>query len=376
MTMALSAALSELATDVGRPALLEDTAHSVLAYSRHTDVTDHVREQTILSQRAPEPVRRWLARYDLHLADGPVRLPSNPQLHMLPRLCLPLRDDGRLFGFLWFIEGKDPLDESQVAAITARAPAFVDLLAGQQLSDRAQLTPVLRRIMTGAELDPADHEVCRSLGLGPTDPVRVMVAIGRHPHGQAWPAVLESLARHAGARTVFVLPDEAHPAVVTTALTRAVDPPALEPGTGVGLGDEVGSVAHLREAHGSAVDAATCAAVFQETHGFLDWSHAGLHRMVPVLARYQADATTLTGIASLLADPRTAPLAQTATVFLDLAGNVQATAAALHLHRTSLYYRLERFESLTGVDLREGTQRTAVHLALKIAAFHQATAPA
>jgi DNA-binding PucR family transcriptional regulator len=34
---------------------------------------------------------------------------------------------------------------------------------------------------------------------------------------------------------------------------------------------------------------------------------------------------------------------------------------------TSLYYRLQRVELLAGTDLKDGTERLALHLALKVA---------
>ncbi|GAA0241143.1 helix-turn-helix domain-containing protein [Cryptosporangium japonicum] len=48
--------------------------------------------------------------------------------------------------------------------------------------------------------------------------------------------------------------------------------------------------------------------------------------------------------------------------FLDAAGNGPLAAAALHVHRTSLYYRLGRVHDLTGLDLADGATRLALHL--------------
>jgi len=42
----------------------------------------------------------------------------------------------------------------------------------------------------------------------------------------------------------------------------------------------------------------------------------------------------------------------TAETFLDLAGDVQATAARLFVHRTTLYQRLDRIDQLYKLDLR------------------------
>ncbi len=58
-------------------------------------------------------------------------------------------------------------------------------------------------------------------------------------------------------------------------------------------------------------------------------------------------------------------LLETLEVFLDLAGDVRATSARLRLHRSSLYYRLDRIAALLGRDLGDGLVRLDVHLALK-----------
>jgi sugar diacid utilization regulator len=53
-------------------------------------------------------------------------------------------------------------------------------------------------------------------------------------------------------------------------------------------------------------------------------------------------------------------------------GDVTAAAERLHLHRTTLYYRLDRIAELTGVDLREGRRRTDLQLALWLDAYRRA----
>jgi DNA-binding PucR family transcriptional regulator len=57
----------------------------------------------------------------------------------------------------------------------------------------------------------------------------------------------------------------------------------------------------------------------------------------------------------------------TLEVFLDLAGNVKATADALNVHRATLYYRLDRIEQVTGADLDRGEDRLTLHLGIKMA---------
>jgi len=70
----------------------------------------------------------------------------------------------------------------------------------------------------------------------------------------------------------------------------------------------------------------------------------------------------------LLAD---AVLSETAEVFLDCAGSASRAAAALSIHRQTLYYRLARIESLTGLDLSDGEARLLLHASLKAARLNR-----
>ena len=62
-----------------------------------------------------------------------------------------------------------------------------------------------------------------------------------------------------------------------------------------------------------------------------------------------------------------AAAAGTAAAYLDHAGNVVRAAAELRIHRQTLYYRLQRIEELTGLDLADGRDRLTLHLALTLA---------
>jgi len=61
----------------------------------------------------------------------------------------------------------------------------------------------------------------------------------------------------------------------------------------------------------------------------------------------------------------------TARVVLDLGGDVAAAAGRLYIHRTTLYYRLDRIADLIGVDLRHSAERTDLQLALWLAAYRR-----
>lgn len=73
------------------------------------------------------------------------------------------------------------------------------------------------------------------------------------------------------------------------------------------------------------------------------------------------------GLERLLADDQHLLLLETLETYLDLAGSAVATSRTLRLHRTSLYYRLQRVEELAETDLRDGGERLSLHLSLKLA---------
>lgn len=92
-----------------------------------------------------------------------------------------------------------------------------------------------------------------------------------------------------------------------------------------------------------------------------EWTAIGPYRLLTRLPAGPDPA-----VAPLLGPAHT-DLARTAESFLDHAGQAGRTAAALGIHRQTLYYRLSRIEHLTGLDLTRGEDRLLLHMALKSA---------
>ncbi|TQJ30008.1 helix-turn-helix domain-containing protein [Microbacterium sp. SLBN-146] len=57
---------------------------------------------------------------------------------------------------------------------------------------------------------------------------------------------------------------------------------------------------------------------------------------------------------------------ETVEVYLDEAGHVRAACERLHIHRTTLYYRLDNLPDVVKSALADGMQRSTLHLALKL----------
>ncbi|MEU9373314.1 helix-turn-helix domain-containing protein [Streptomyces sp. NPDC048255] len=153
---------------------------------------------------------------------------------------------------------------------------------------------------------------------------------------------------------------------------RGPGPAGVAGGAGVpaapsaGVADPVRALADLSTAWRQATAAARAAAAQPRLGPVAEWSAIGPYRMLADLASDPAHDPA----ARALLTPAHRELARTAEVFLDCAGQAGRAAAALGIHRQTLYYRLARVEQLTGLDLDEGEDRLLLHMALKAARLH------
>ncbi|MEU0969731.1 helix-turn-helix domain-containing protein, partial [Streptomyces sp. NPDC005917] len=108
--------------------------------------------------------------------------------------------------------------------------------------------------------------------------------------------------------------------------------------------------------------AATRAALAEPRFGpVAEWANIGPYRLLTALPPEASHDPAVT----VLLTPAHRELARTAEAYLDCAGQAGRTAAALGIHRQTLYYRLSRVEQLTGLDLDDGEDRLLLHMALK-----------
>jgi DNA-binding PucR family transcriptional regulator len=98
------------------------------------------------------------------------------------------------------------------------------------------------------------------------------------------------------------------------------------------------------------------------------WADLGAYRMLAHVAELpDAEGLLHPGLSRLLAQQGSESLVATLETYLDNACDTKLTAETLFLHRASLYYRLQRIESLIGASLHSGADRLALHASLKLA---------
>ena len=146
-------------------------------------------------------------------------------------------------------------------------------------------------------------------------------------------------------------------------VVRALPGPLLAVGT-------CGGTAALTDVHASLSNtqyAAYVAARIPQFGRAADWASLGVYAAFQHLYRDpSAPERICPGIGALL-DERAGTYRQTMRCYLECAAQAQQAAAQLHIHRTTLYWRLARAAELVPLDLRHGEDRLKLHLALTLA---------
>ncbi|GAA2323351.1 helix-turn-helix domain-containing protein [Streptomyces kunmingensis] len=380
--------VDEISALLGAPATLENRDFRLIAFGAQlsdgdadtefdASALDPVRTRSILTRSSTAAVRTWFEGFGIARATEPVRIPATPEAGVYRgRVCLPVRHRGIVLGYVWLLDDDPGPTQEQLDAAMEVAGRI-----GAQLADEAQagadLTREFHSVLTaerGWQRDMAVAALRTALG-SRADGLHAVVCVAPWPSANPddapsvrslpaadalctvpWGVTGQCLALLVRLRSAEVLA----PALNAAAKLRAragTDPVAA------GIGAPRNDLAELGAAWQEATAAARTALANPRLGPDTQWSAIGPYRLLTALP---AEAAHDPAVAPLLA-PAHRQLARTAETFLDCAGQAGRTAAALGIHRQTLYYRLSRVEQLTGLDLDEGEDRLLLHMGLKAA---------
>ncbi|MCX4502877.1 PucR family transcriptional regulator [Streptomyces anulatus] len=370
--------VDEISALLDAPATLENRDFGLVAFGAHDSdddsAMDPVRTRSILTRRSTPAVRAWFEGFGITRATGPVRIPAAPEAGVFrDRICLPVRHRGVVLGYVWLLDADPgPTDEQLTAAMEVAARI------GALLSDEARAGADLSRefgaVLTagpGRQRDTAVAALGEALG---QDAEGLHTVVCVTPWVDDTPSV-RGVASAAALATVAA-PGAAGP-LSLAALVRLRAPDRLDPAlsaadrlrTGAGPA-AAGGIAtprrgldELTVSWREATAAARAARAEPGLGPVARWSAIGPYRLLTALPGTGDDPGD-PAVAPLLTPPHR-ELAHTAEVFLDRAGQAGRTAAALGIHRQTLYYRLSRIQQITGLDLNDGEDRLLLHMAVK-----------
>ncbi len=398
--------VDEISALLGAPATLENRDFGLIAFGAHDSdsafdeaTLDPVRTRSILTRKSTPAVRAWFEGFGITRATGPVRIPAAPDAGVFrDRICLPVRHRGIALGYVWLLDADPGPTAAQLGAAMEVAERIGTLLADEERTG-ADLSRELRAVLTaerGWQYDMAVAALRTELGED-AEGLHTLVCVSPWPAGDAPsarslpgvsalctvpPAAGQGEAGTPGRVAALVrlrTADNLSPALTVASRLREATAPRrtqadggrapTDPAAGdrpvgaAGVASARRGLAGLGTGWREASSAARAVLAEPRLGPVAQWQDLGPYRLLTALP---GGAAPDPAVRELLTPSHT-DLARTAEVFLDCAGQAGRTAAALGIHRQTLYYRLSRVEQLTGLDLTEGEDRLLLHMAIKSA---------
>lgn len=389
-----------LATELGRPIGADDRHFRALAYSSHHDRIDPVRRDSILRRRAPQAVIDWLGSLGLETAST-TRVPANGELGMDARLCVSLRFDDAVLGYLWLIDEPPLEDAEQLRVVSTYADQMAAELARvRRLEDVARKVHAesLRRLLFGGDPDAAAAELSGEGMLTGGRGRVVLVArakidagagAGLRPRGRVHLALAaEEVRRGVPPDNAIVLPhqqdvvlalaceEDGEPERRAEALLAAAQRQFAKEAHGgdstevtVAIGGVREDLTALPDSYREALLAVEVARRVPELNhgGPLAWEDLGPYRTLTSMLDGRDPRDLIPpSLVDLLDERDGIGLVETLETYLETGCDAKAASASLFVHRSSLYKRLQRIERLTGCDLHRGDDRLELHMGLRL----------
>jgi hypothetical protein len=393
---AIQQLIDELAGRLQRSVVVDDTNVKLLYASRHYGDEDEARRRALLRRDAGARTIGYVLSQGVATWTTAGIIPANKELGLATRVCVSVRWRGTLLGLLMVVDNEHTLTTGELSMITEASHELATLMLGEHLpevdeavqelsdalDDLVAPEPALRRsavrTLTTRLGDHGDRHV-RVMQLNahesrtPTVPGHVSAAFrhalateGARPF--AWQIVT---AAHESSALILVtsrseISDETIYSYAGDLVDRvhAVATDRFKCVAGIG-GSKVG----LEQARDSFRQAELAAAagrglLHRPVIGWADLGELAVLLQLP-LSDMTEDSLP-EEVQRLLDYDKDGRSVETVQAFLDHAGSAPDTADALHVHRTTLYYRLERISEATGLDLDDGRTRLVLHLGLRL----------
>ena len=391
MASDLQLLVDQLSARVGAAALLEDHEQRPVAYSRQVDPIDSVRRDSILHRATSPELMSWFRSFGILASRRALRIPAHPELDILARVCAPAWYRDRLLGFLWLIDTDDAIGDSQLAEIEKAADHAALMLYEERLAQRLVVQALTHLLSPSEELrDAAASQLIDQSLLREGEPIAVVVVQALPPSDQnlalieealldvGWEAPTGALLRLAcsdhGVLLVRLrsIDDDAFATSMARAGREALyrrladgsEPVRRVVAT---IGDPQSELRRAVSSYRQARLGTKVASAIPAIGDLVRWRDLGVFRALAQLPNREAVESALDPRVAALLNSGDEAVVATLETYLDLAGDAKATAEQLHLHRGTLYYRLDKAQRLAGIDVHNGYDRLAVHLGLKLA---------
>lgn len=395
--------VDDIAAQLGKGVSLDDLSGRLVTYSAQQGRADEARIRSMLTRVVPDDIRAWQDQHGVATATHPVEVPPNGDLGMLARICVPLLHHGVKTGTLWVLQSDESWFPAAVIKRLSRVCEQIDTLAAIQFEKaNPQIGERLNREATFYHACRADSAALEDLRTWPSlyvlDTVHMVVCLHTAPSEaarltdtetvQLRVAVHQTLARHGHSHVLASTVQDTHtialirssfetntPLQLHHDLAAASAAVAVAAETGApriefaGVSGPLKILDRLPVTYQQAVTAGQVAAVDPDIGPLATWDGIGSYRFLSQNLRLDAPQDSEL-YERLRAADHSGELLHTLEVYYD-GDSVNRIAERLHLHRTSLYYRLGRIKDIIGADPLDGAARLELHMAIKTARWMQ-----
>jgi DNA-binding PucR family transcriptional regulator len=382
-----------LAQSLDRAVLLDDESLAPITHSRQFGQVDDVRMYSLLQRGIRAEVKTKLFSMGLGTSTEAFWTPALPQHAMMSRFCVPICSAYERFGYLWVLDPDRSLsDDGQALARQAGRDlqAVLDRSNADLRAAESYLQALLARLLENGT-DASSEQILQDLqekdiaqpdslvsvfafeptAAGRSDPVQRTMSLrlrltAAEPSHRWFAVAGQPTAIIAVSRPETRINRRVSPAVVQAIEAVYGQRPAIG-----WSGDDV-PISQAAQAFRSARLALTVAEIGAAKKKVAVWTELGSWRTIAILAdsysRNPKDLAELMhpGIVEMVEGGR-GDLIHTLDVYLTHGCDARKTAEALHLHRSTLYYRLERITEALGDDLRDGEARFELMLSIRLA---------
>ena len=376
----IQSSVDELSEQLQRSVVVDNASLEFRCASAQIGAIDHKRVAAIIDRAPPPDPVPWILSHGIATARQPVRLPDNEEHGMLARVCFPIRQEGALTGYLWLFD-EPPVTAEEMATTSRTVLQLATIMGGEDatLRDRAEEMRRLTDEALARTTSESAVQQAQARALLPADGELVLHVARLHPQSAATSSPTDpqfDLARSPIGRPCLARCD-AHQVTVIARHTSPREADALE----THVQQRLRSAGHrvvvtgrasaatplaLKNAAGRAGFAAAVAELLGHELA-LDWADLGSWRLLHGWRLEPATVRALSDDAARLLQRGTLEQWQTALTYLDHGRSAVPTCRALAVHRSTLYYRLDRIRELLGADaMEDGWRAAALHVALKL----------
>ena len=392
---AITELAERLAQKIRRSVAVDDVDLCLLGSSTHFGDADPLRLTSLANRRIEGPVREaTFAAGFPHWREPRRGRALGIDGHEHDRMSFPLRSRYGPLGVMWVIllDG-DELSEEEMRQCVAVSREMERVLARWQQEEAESVREVETLLFTLLSDEARDREsAARELSdlgyFATSTEVTALVVVGAEPRSshsaEEWTVVLRGALRRAvrsrwGRSAAFAVTEDhaflliggrggtartEHTKVAERVIAEVAE---SDPELSRRLRFGVGSAVRLVDAslsHEHARVAARIAAEKEEPVVLRE--DFPLETLLEVCVRSEIDVSLIPELVRDAVESRSEESLRTVGCFLEQAGNVARTSEILHLHRTTVYYRLRLFEKETGLSLENGRHRFLLQLWLAV----------